>query len=117
MKKLYAYKNCSTCKKAQKFVESLNANDIQTIDIVSSPPSRSELEEMLAVYGGNIRKLFNTSGKLYREKGLSAALREMSTNDALSLLEGEGMLVKRPFLIGDGVALVGFKQEDWEQVL
>lgn len=115
--KVYAYKNCSTCKKALAFIKANNVGSVEEIDITQTPPTLAELRLMLSVYDGNIRKLFNTSGKMYREKGLSSALKEMTEEEALALLQSEGMLVKRPFLVGSDKGLVGFKESEWEQAL
>lgn len=72
---------------------------------------------MLKFQDGEVRKLFNTSGIQYRELGLAKKLPNLSTKEALSLLDGNGMLIKRPFLLGDGVGLVGFKEDKWKSLL
>jgi arsenate reductase len=81
--------------------------------IRETPPKTSELRAALAANGGELRKLFNTAGRDYREQKLGDKLPELSTADALALLTGNGNLVKRPFLIGDGIALVGFDADAW----
>jgi len=72
---------------------------------------------MLTSYDGNIRKLFNTSGMQYRELDMKSKLPNMSDQEALDLLAGNGMLVKRPFLIKAGKGIVGFKEADWDAFL
>ncbi|RYD17649.1 MAG: arsenate reductase family protein, partial [Verrucomicrobiaceae bacterium] len=85
--------------------------------IRETPPSVAELKTVLAATGGDIRKLFNTSGVDYRELGMKDKLPAMSEAEALKLLATNGNLVKRPFALGDGKALVGFKESDWAAAL
>jgi len=115
MLKVYAYSKCDTCRKALKF---LRARKIvfQEIAIRETPPSPSELKAMLDARG-QIRKLFNTSGADYKALGLGAKLAGMSEAEAIGLLSGNGNLIKRPFLIGDGVNLVGFDEVEWRSAL
>jgi len=110
--KLYQYPNCSTCRKAIKY---LNANDIEfeSIDITKRPPSQAELNCMLASYDGDIRKLFNTSGLQYRELNMKDKLPNMSSDDAVKLLASNGKLIKRPFLLNGDKGIVAFKEELW----
>ena len=115
--KIYSYKNCSTCKNAIKY---LDKRSIKTavVDITETPPKKSELKAMLGVYEGNIKKLFNTSGQVYREMGLTDKLADMSANDAIELLSKNGKLIKRPFLMNGSEPLaVGFKEDEWKKVL
>ncbi len=114
MLKIYAYKNCDTCRKALKW---LKANDVafEEIAIRETPPSVAELKTMLAAYDGELRRLFNTSGGDYKALGMKDKLPGMGEAEVFKLLASNGNLVKRPFLIGDGVALVGFKEPEWEQ--
>ncbi len=107
---VYIHPKCTTCKKALQFLQSRSC---VVKDITVTPPTRAELEQMLKLYGGNVKKLFNTSGIQYRELGLSEKLKDMSVNEALELLSGNGMLVKRPFLIDKDIGLVGFNEKDW----
>ena len=113
--KVYQYPNCSTCKKALKFLDQRNIR-YDSIDISSTSPSRRELESMLSANGGELRKLFNTSGKRYRELKLSEKLNDMSKREAIDLLANDGMLVKRPFLITNQVKTVGFKDSLWQEL-
>ena len=111
--KVYEYAGCSTCKKALKFLDAKKI-PYEKIDITSVPPSPSELKQMLA-HVGELKKLFNTSGLVYKELKLSEKLPSMSEKDALGLLAKNGRLVKRPFVLGDGFGMVGFKEEEWKE--
>jgi arsenate reductase (glutaredoxin) len=113
--KVYEYSNCSTCKKALKFLEKKKI-PFQALPIVDEPPTLAELKKMLSYYEGKLGKLFNTSGLLYREMKLGAKLPRMKESDALALLAKHGKLVKRPFALGDGVGRVGFKEEEWKEL-
>jgi len=115
--KLYQYPNCSTCRKAVKFLNEKGL-EFESIDITKQPPTGAELLVMLASYDGEIRKLFNTSGVQYRELKLKDCLSSMSEQDAISLLASNGKLIKRPFLLNSqGQGVVGFKQEAWESFI
>lgn len=115
--KLYHYPKCSTCRKAIAFLKTKNLEPT-LIDISEKPPTKTQLKAMLAVYEGNIRKLFNTSGMQYRELGMKDKLANMSNSEAIELLANNGMLVKRPFLVLDAKqGAVGFKQDEWETLL
>ena len=114
MLKLYAYKGCSTCRYAVKW---LNAHQIafEELAIRETPPSVAELKTMLAAKGGDLRPLFNTSGLDYRALNLKDKLPGMTEAEALKLLSENGNLIKRPFALDAkaGVALVGFKEPEW----
>lgn len=114
--KIYAYKNCETCRKALKFLRE-NGVAFEEVPIREAPPSKSELRAMLAACDGQLRRLFNTSGGDYKALGLSAKLPSMMTDAAIDLLASNGNLVKRPFAIGDGVHLVGFEEALWRAAL
>lgn len=117
--KLYQYPNCSTCRKAVKYLNE-NGLEFSAIHIVDTPPSIAELEDMLASYDGEIRKLFNTSGVQYRELNLKQELPTMTAKEAVALLAGNGKLIKRPFLLNAGKprrGIVGFKQEVWDEFI
>lgn len=116
MNKLYGYKGCDSCRKAIKWLRAQEV-EFEEIAIRESPPTREELSAMLEARGGELRALFNTSGKDYRELGLKDHIGAMSFNEAADLLSQNGNLVKRPFLIGDGVGLVGFKEPEWSEAL
>jgi len=113
--KVYGYKNCDTCRKAAKWLESRGVK-FKEIPIRETPPTVAELKKMLKAHDGDMRKLFNTSGTEYKALGMKDKLPDMSEADALALLASNGFLVKRPFVLGDGVATVGFKEEAWAEV-
>jgi arsenate reductase len=110
------YPKCSTCQKAKKWLED---HQVSYTDrhIVEDNPTLSELTERHAKSKLDIKKFFNTSGMKYRELDLSNRLKTMSLEDQLSLLAMDGMLVKRPLIIGDDFILVGFKEAEWENKL
>lgn len=113
---VYLYEKCSTCKQALLFLKQHGAT-FTVKEITTTPPSILELKQMLRYQNGNLKKLFNTSGLLYKEMQLSEKLKEMSENEALLLLSQHGMLVKRPFLLADHFGLTGFNQNTWSQKL
>lgn len=115
--KLYQYPNCSTCRKAIKFLRDNNV-EFTSIDITVQPPTKKELRLMLKVYEGNVRKLFNTSGVAYRELNMKEKLPTMDDVSAIELLAGNGKLIKRPFLLSsDSAGVVGFNEEQWRSLL
>lgn len=116
MLNVYAYRNCSTCRNALKWLDS-HGIAYRLNEIRETPPSIGELQSALDLLGGNARRLFNTSGIDYRNLGLAEKLPAMTTADAIRLLSENGNLVKRPFVIGRGVALAGFKPGDWGEAL
>jgi arsenate reductase len=112
MIKIYTYKNCSTCKNATKWLTSQGL-EFDERAIRDTPPTKRELETMLNVYEGEIRKLFNTSGMDYRSLGLKDKLPSLNKKDAIQLLTDNGNLVKRPFLLSNTIKAVGFREVDW----
>lgn len=114
--RVYTYENCGTCRKAMKFLRSRGI-EVAPIPIREQPPATAELKQMLKLYQGNVRKLFNTSGRDYKELKLGDRLATMSEAEALSLLAGNGNLVKRPFLISGEKGAVGFDEEAWNNLL
>lgn len=113
--KIYQYPKCDTCRKALKFLEAKKIAHT-SVEITENPPSLSDLKKMLA-YVGDRKKLFNTSGLVYKEMKLSEKLPSLSDEEALQLLSKNGKLVKRPFVLGDNWGLVGFREEEWKKVL
>lgn len=103
---LYIYKKCSTCQKALQFLK-MNRVTFESREITETPPSLEDLYAMLT-YAGDVKKLFNTSGLLYKELKLSQKLSTMPLEEALNLLTHNGMLVKRPFLLTKTFGLLGF---------
>ncbi len=116
MLKAYTYAKCDTCRKAVKFLHSHKLSFTE-VPIRETPPSLSKLKAALKANGGQIRKLFNTSGLDYKALGLSAKLPTMSEAEALSLLASNGNLVKRPFVLTGTTALVGFNESEWNEKL
>jgi len=116
MFKVYSYKGCDGCRKALKWLDSKGL-EYENIPVRETPPANQELEMMLNACDGNLRRLFNVSGKDYRERGIKDSLPSMNKKDAFALLRGNGNLVKRPFLIGEDVAIVGFNEAEWEEAL
>ncbi len=110
------YPKCTTCQKARKFLES-RGTAFTVRDIKEERPNEAELLDWQARSGLPMKKFFNTSGQLYRGMGLSAKVPSMSEAEMAALLATDGMLVKRPILVGDGFVLVGFRQESWEKAL
>lgn len=111
------YPKCSTCKKAKKW---LDEHGVEYIDrhIVEDNPSADELRAWQAKSGLPLRRLFNTSGMLYRELGVKKRFEEGMTDDeAFELLATNGMLVKRPLVVGNDFVLIGFKEPEWEERL
>ena len=87
----------------------------EKIDITAHAPSKAELKRMAEALGG-IKPLFNTSGLVYKELKLSEKLPGMSEAEAIALLAGNGRLVKRPFVLGEGWSTVGFKEDEWKKL-
>jgi arsenate reductase len=107
------YPKCSTCRKAKKW---LDEQGVEYLDrhIVEDNPSAEELAAWHAKSGLPARRFFNTSGKLYRELRIKEQLDAGMTEDEMfALLSTNGMMVKRPIVVGDGFVLVGFKEADW----
>ena len=114
--KVFHYPNCSTCRKARKWLEA-NGIDHELIDIVENPPSVKQLEKIRKLSGLEVRKLFNTSGQLYRQGGYKDKLAKMTDAQAVSALANAGKLIKRPLVMGTKVGLVGFKEAEWKAAL
>lgn len=109
------YPKCSTCKKALKWLEE-NEAPFTKRHIVEENPSEQELTEWYHKSGLPLKKFFNTSGNLYKEMHLKDKLPQMSEEEQLSLLATNGMLVKRPLVVGEDFVLTGFKEAEWEQL-
>ncbi len=110
------YPRCSTCKKAQKWLDE-NKIEYTFRDIKEDNPSYDELSSWYERSGLDIKRFFNTSGQLYKGMGLKDKLPSMSPEEKLRLLSTDGMLVKRPILIGEDFVLTGFKQDEWESAI
>ena len=117
MKPLFiCYPRCSTCQKALKWLQERGI-EVEVRDIVQQNPSEAELEEWIDRSGLAVNRFFNTSGLLYKSMELKDKLPGMSEEEMLRLLAADGMLVKRPLLVGDDLVLVGFKEAEWERAL
>ena len=116
MLKFICYPKCTTCKKAQKW---LDENNIQYTfrDIKENNPSYEELEKWYKISGMPLKKFFNTCGLLYKSMELKNKLPNMTEEEMLNLLATDGMLVKRPLLVSDDFVLIGFKVADWADKL
>jgi len=113
---LYTYAGCESCRRALKWLREEGIVFVEK-PIRETPPTPAELRAMIAQQGGELRRLFNTSGKDYRDQKLGERLPTMSEVDAIKLLATNGNLVKRPFFLGEDFGLVGFKPEVWERAL
>lgn len=116
MMKFICYPKCTTCKKAEKWLDD-NGIGYEMRDIKTDNPTYDELNEWYNLSGLPLKKFFNTSGLLYKSMNLKEKLPTMSESEMLKLLSSDGMLVKRPLLIGDDFVLVGFKESEWEELL
>ena len=113
MLKFICYPKCTTCQKAKKWLDDNNI-EYEFRDIKIENPTISELTEWYNESGLPLKKFFNTSGLKYKSLDLKNKIPEMSESEILSLLASDGMLVKRPLLVGEGFVLVGFKEEEWK---
>ena len=116
MLKFICYPKCTTCQKAKKWLDD-NHIDYELRDIKNDNPTLGELTDWYSSSGLPLKKFFNTSGLLYKSLDLKNKLPEMNEEEMLKLLSGDGMLVKRPLLIGEGFVLIGFKEPEWEKEL
>ncbi len=117
MKPLFVYyPKCSTCRKAKKWLDS-NSIEYEERDIVQNNPTFRELAQWHLLSGLPLKKFFNTSGKIYRDKNLKEILPKLTNEEMLNTLSSNGMLVKRPILALENYVLVGFKEEEWENHL
>ena len=108
------YPKCTTCQKAKKW---LDENGIEYSDrhIKEDNPTYDELKKWHEMSGLPLKKFFNTSGLLYKSMNLKDKIPEMSEDEQLKLLASDGMLVKRPLIVGDDYTLTGFKAEEWDK--
>ena len=107
------YPKCSTCQKAKVWLEERSISyDLR--DIKQDNPTAEELTAWYQKSGLPLKKFFNTSGLSYKALGLKEKLPNMTEEEQLALLAGDGMLIKRPLLVGDDFVLTGFRQAEWE---
>lgn len=111
-----AYPGCTTCKKAKKFLEE-HEIDFEFRHIKDENPTLAELTAWYKTYNFELKKLFNTSGQVYRQMQLKDVLPDMTDEEKLTLLASDGMLVKRPLLLLDDRILIGFKEAEWRTAL
>lgn len=110
------YPKCSTCQRAKKFLEEQGAVFTDR-HIVENNPTAEELGTWRQASGLPLKRFFNTSGLRYKALELKDKLPAMSEEEQLDLLASDGMLVKRPILVGEDFVLVGFRQDEWEKKL
>lgn len=110
------YPKCTTCRKAKKWLDD-NSIEYEVRSIAEDNPTYGELKRWHAQSGLDLRKFFNTSGKLYREMNLKDKLADMTEEEQLRLLSSDGMLVKRPIAVKEDTVLVGFKETEWAEKL
>ena len=116
MNKVYCYSRCTTCKKALKWLDDNNI-EYKLIDIKEDHPDEKTLRKYHKMSGLPLKRFFNTSGIQYRELELSKKLPAMSEDEQFALLATDGMLVKRPLLVGKDFVLTGFKEDEWKAKL
>ena len=114
MIKFICYPKCTTCQRAKKWLDD-NGIEYELRDIKLDNPTRDELANWYYKSELPLKKFFNTSGLLYKSLDLKNKLPQMSDEEMLNLLSSDGMLVKRPLLIGDDFVLVGFKESEWNE--
>ena len=114
MLEFICYPKCTTCQRAKKWLDD-NGIEYDLRDIKLDKPTLDELTEWHRISGLPLKRFFNTSGLLYKSLDLKSKLRGMTDSEMLSLLSTDGMLVKRPILVGDGFVLVGFKEDSWKE--
>ena len=110
------YSKCSTCQKAKKWLD-VNGIEYTERPIKEQNPTIEELKAWRKRSGLPLKKFFNTSGLLYKDMKLKDKLPSMSDEEQYALLATDGMLVKRPMVIGNDYVLVGFREADWEEKL
>lgn len=110
------YPKCTTCKKAEKWLKDNNIN-FDSRDIKTDNPTYEELKAWYEKSGVPLKKLFNTSGLVYKALDLKSKLPTMTEDQQLRLLATDGMLIKRPIISADNCALFGFKEKDWSEKL
>ena len=110
------YDKCTTCKKAQKWLDDRGETYTRR-EIKAEPPTEAELRAWHARSGLPLKRFWNTSGQQYRALGLKDKLADMSEDEQFALLASDPMLVRRPLLIGENFMRPGFKEAEWEEVL
>lgn len=117
MKYLFlCYTRWTTCKKAKDWLDKNNI-DYEERDIKKDNPNESELHEWISRSKYPIKKFFNSRGKLYRELNIKEKLKTMTEDELIKVLASDGMIVKRPILVGEDIVLVGFKEDEWKVLI
>ena len=116
MLKVYCYSRCTTCKKALKWLDDRGVA-YELADIKTDHPDAAALRAYYTMSGLPLKRFFNTSGIPYREMELSKKLAGMSEDEQFALLASDGMLVKRPLLVGEDFVLTGFIEDEWKKKL
>lgn len=116
MIKFICYPKCTTCQKAQKWLDAKGI-EYTVRNIKENNPTEEELTLWYKVSGSDIKKFFNTSGQSYRAMNLREKLLCMTDEEKIKLLASDGMLVRRPLLIGEDFVLTGFREAQWEEKL
>ena len=112
--KVLVYRKCSTCQKALKWLDA-HGISFEERAMVEEHPTYEELKEWYEKSGMPLKKFFNTSGNLYKQMNLKDKLKYMSEEEQLKLLATDGMLVKRPLVVGTDFVLTGFREKEWEE--
>lgn len=117
MKPLFVqYPKCGTCRKAAQWLDA-NGIDVTSRHIVEDNPQKEELSKWIKKSGLPINRFFNTSGMIYREQNLKEKVKTASEDELLDILSSNGMVVKRPIVVGDDFVLVGFNEKEWKEKL
>ncbi len=110
------YPKCSTCKKAKKYLDDNNIK-YENRHIVEDNPTKEELKKWIKKYNLDIKKLFNTSGMKYRELNLKEKLQSINDDEKIEILSSDGMLIKRPLLITEDKIIVGYKENEYKELI
>lgn len=110
----YGYKKCGTSRKGEKALQEMGL-DFKFVDVTENPPSITRLKEISKLSGVPVRKMFNTSGKEYRDQNLKEKLPAMNDNDCFALLAGNGRLIKRPLVTDNTRATAGFQEDSFKK--
>lgn len=112
--KFYHYAKCSTCRKAQKWLET-RGNKLDPVDITLEPPNKEELGRILKASGRKVADLLNTSGIQYRELNMKEKVKTLSQDQLLAVLSKNGRLIKRPLVFDKTKATIGFKEVEFKK--
>ncbi len=111
--KVYQYEKCESCKKAIRWLKERGIEHT-LLPIREKTPTRNEMLQMINAHNGEVKKLFNTSSKDYRDPEVKGKISSLTQEEIITLLRERGNLIKRPFVVGNEIALQGFKSEFWE---